>query len=665
MLKLRTALTGAVLLLSLLAPLPAQEGLDLKDLDPKVSPCSDFYQYANGGWLARNPIPADRARWGAFNALLDRNQQILHKILEQAALAKSAPGSIEQKIGDFYASGMNVEQIDQAGLAPLKPLLDKIDAVKTEQELQTVIAELHMVGVNAYFNFYSQQDYKNSRLVVGAATQDGLGLPDRDYYFRPDDEKLREQYRAHLERMLELTGQDKKLAGPIYELEKSLAEASYDKVKMRDPDNTYHPTDLAGLQKLTPHFDWKAYFERIGRPDLTSINMEIPEFFQRVDQILTTTPLAEQRAYLKWQLIHDLASTLSQNIELEDYRFSSETLQGTKAQLPRWKRIVAFTDRYLGEALGQKYVEQTFSPTAKARVKKLVENLLAALREDLKTLPWMSPATREAALVKLNSFRYKIGYPDSWTDYSTLAIDRGPFAGNVLRGRNFAVKLDLDKIGKPVDPDFWYMSPPTVNAYYDPSNNEIVFPAGILQPPFFSEKAPDALNYGGIGAVIGHEITHGFDDQGARFDGQGNLKNWWTPEDLAAFQKRSKAVVQEYSGYEVEDKLFINGELVVGEAIADMGGLKLAYKALQRTQPPQTRVDGFTPEQLFFLGYARIWAMNMRPEYVRLQVKTDPHPHPRFRVNGPLSNMKEFYEAFKCPAGSPMHREAAKRTEIW
>lgn len=663
--SMRRLFAGLALAVSLSTPLLADPGFDPKNLDTSVKPCQNFYQYAVGGWLKAHPIPADRPRWGTFNELLDRNQEILKGILEQAAAHPGPAGSVEQKIGDFYATGMDTAAIDAAGLTPLEPLLDQIDAIQTPEDVQKVLAELHKHGVNAYFNFYSQQDLQNSRLVIGGVTQAGLGMPDRDYYFRPDDEKTRSEYHAHLDKMLGLAGWNAQQGNAIYDLEKSLAEASYDKVKMRDPSNVYHPTDLAGLAKLTPHFDWKAYFQRMGHPELTSVNVEVPEFFQRFDQLLTQTPIELQKDYLRWQLLDAMAPYLSQPIELEDYHFSSEVLAGTQAQLPRWKRIVTYTDRMLGEALGQKYVEKTFSPQAKAKVQQLVENLRSALREDLETLPWMSPATRAAAQKKLAAFHYKIGYPDKWIDYSRLTIDRGPFAGNVLRAREFAVWRDLDKIGKPVDPNQWYMSPPTVNAYYDPSNNEIVFPAGILQPPFFSEDFPDAVNYGGIGTVMGHEITHGFDDQGARFDGQGNLSNWWTEQDLANFHQRSQAVIDEYSGYKVADDLFINGKLVVGEAMADMGGLKLSYRALQKAMQgkPQSQVDGFTPEQLFFLSYARIWAMNARPEYVKLQVKTDPHPNATYRVNGPLSNMPEFTEAFKCPPGSPMHRD--KRTEIW
>ncbi|MEW6280408.1 MAG: M13 family metallopeptidase, partial [Candidatus Eremiobacterota bacterium] len=647
-------------------------GFDRSDLDPGVSPCVDFYQYANGGWMKKNPIPSDRPRWGTFNALYDRNQGILKAILEEcAADSQAAPGSLERKLGDFYASGMDVAGLNAAGSKPLDELLGQIDRVQNAKDLQAAVARLHLAGVDAYFNFYSQQDYKDSRRVVGAASQGGLGLPDRDYYFRTDEAsaKQREEYLHHVARTFELMGEPKDLAErharQVMTLETKLAEASYDRVKLRDPDQTYHPMDRDRLARLTPGWDWPAYFQRLELAGLASINVETPEFFQRVDELAGAVPLDEHRAYLRWQLVSAMAPYLSEPFEEEDFRFNGRVLNGTPEQLPRWKRVVSATDRCLGEALGQKFVQRTFSPRAKARVQGMVDDIRATLAEQIAGLDWMSPQTREQALAKLQAFRCKIGYPDTWIDYGPVRVDRGPFASNVLRAREFAVRRDLAKIGQPVDPDEWYMTPPTVNAYYDPSNNEIVFPAGILQPPFFSENAPDALNYGGIGMVIGHEITHGFDDQGARFDGQGNLRDWWTPDDLQRFSALADRVADEYSGYTVEGGLKLNGKLVVGEAIADIGGLKLAYRAFQRGSAGrnQAPVDGFTPDQLFFLGYARIWAMNMRPEYVRLMVNTDPHPHPRWRVNGPLSSMPEFQEAFGCRAGQPMMRKES--TRIW
>jgi putative endopeptidase len=653
----------------------AARGFDLSSMDRSVKPCDDFFQFAGGSWLKNNPIPASRARWGNFDLLRTHNEEVLHEILEAAAKNHAAePGSNDQKIGDFYATCMNTDAIESAGLKPLEPDFERIAAIKNVEELQAEITRLQVEGVNSGFAFGSIQDFKDSTKVIGAVFQSGLGLPDRDYYTKTDDKsaKIREQYVAHVAKMLSLAGDDAGTvdaeAKTVMALETKLAESSLTRVETRNPDNIYHPTTLTQLKTDTPSFSWEKYFHQIGYPAIDSINVGQPVFFKAFNGMLTETPLADWKVYLRWHLVHAAAPGLPSAFVDEDFNFFGKTLTGTLEILPRWQRCVRSTDHELGEALGQVYVKKVFPPESKARALEMVHNLIAALREDLSTLDWMGPETRQQARIKVDAIALKIGYPDHWRDYSAYKVARTSYAENVRQGNDFEFHRDADKIGKPLDRTEWDMTPPTVNAYYNPSLNEIVFPAGILQPPFYDAKRDDALNYGGMGAVIGHEMTHGFDDQGARFDAQGNLKNWWTPEDLKNFQARSQCIIDQFDGFEVEPGLHENGKLVVGESIADLGGLTIARAAFERTlagKPAPKDIDGFNAEQRFFLGFSQIWFGAARPEQQRVLAATDPHPLQRFRVDGPLSNMPSFSKAFGCSAGSPMVRGEKTRCQIW
>jgi predicted metalloendopeptidase len=657
----------------LAAPQDAMHSFDVANLDRTCKPCDDFYQFAVGGWLKANPIPAEFPMWGSFITLADKNQQSLHGILETAAANSSAAaGSNEQKIGDFYASCMDTKAIDAEGVKPISGELASIEAIHDTASLIDTGGHLQTKGVGVLFNYGSDQDFRDSSKVIGEANQGGLTLPDRDYYTRDDDDskKLRQQFVEHMTKMFVLTGDSQEKAAAqantILTIETSLAKGSMTNVERRDPEKIYHKMSLADAQALTPHLSWDNYFQAVGSPKLTEINISQPDFFKALDGLLTSVSLTDWKTYYRWQLINRSAALLSDPFVQENFAFNGRILTGSKEIRPRWKRCTSATDQQLGEALGQVYVQKYFPPEAKARALDLVHNLLAALRDDLQTLPWMSPATRKAAVEKLEAFTIKIGYPDKWRDYSALKIDRSAYVQNVFRAAQFEDARDLAKIGKPVDRGEWGMTPPTVDAYDNPQLNEIVFPAGILQPPFYDPKRDDAYNYGGIGAVIGHEITHGFDDQGAQFDPHGNLKNWWTPEDLKSFQERGECVAKQFDGYEVDKGLHENGKLVEGESIADLGGITLAYAAFQKSlhgKPAEKDANGFTPEQRFFLGYAENWAVNIRPELARLQTNTDPHPLPKFRANGPLSNMADFAKAFGCKKGDAMVR--AQVCKIW
>ena len=670
---LAVALAGAGLRASPgAADKPGSWGFDTANLDKTCKPCDDFYQFAMGGWMKSNPIPPEFSSWGTFTQLGDKNQQNLRQILEAAENAKAAPGSNEQKIGDFYASCMDTAAIDSAGSKPIEPELARIAGIKNEADLQAEAARLHGRGVGAFFRFNAVQDLKDSTQVIGSAFQGGLGLPEREYYLKEDDKskQLRDSYVKHVAKMFELLGdpadQSAAEAATILKIETALATASMKNTDLRDPDKIYHKTALTGLKTLTPNFSWEAYFRATGHPDLKEINVGQPDFFKALDAQLSATPIDDWKIYLRWHLVNAAAPGLSEKFVAEDFDFRGKTLTGAKEIQPRWKRCVQATDRVLGEALGQVYVQKYFPPEAKTRALEMVHNLIAALRDDLQTLPWMGSDTRTQATAKLEAFAVKIGYTDKWRDYSALKIDRTSFAENQLRGAEFDFARRLNKIGKPVDRTEWGMTPPTVNAYNNSSMNEIVFPAGILQPPFYDPKADDAVNYGGMGAVIGHEITHGFDDHGSKFDGQGNLKDWWSPEDLKNFKARAACVSDQFDAYVVDGDLHENGKLVLGESIADLGGLTIAYAAYEKSiagKPRPLDKDGFTPEQRFFLGWAQVWGANERIEYARLMANTNPHPLPRFRGNGPLSNMAEFAKAFGCKKGESMVREQA--CKIW
>jgi putative endopeptidase len=650
-------------------------GFDLTNLDRSVPPCDDFFKFADGGWIKAHPIPPAYPRWGTFDQLRDNNEEILHQILEEAAKDKTAaPGSNLQKIGDFYASCMDEAGIEAAGAKPLDAEFQRIAALKNMEDLQAEVARLQRVGVRALFRFDSAQDYKDSTQVIAVARQGGLGLPDRDYYTKNDEKskQLRADYLQHVTNMFKLLGDSDTTAAAeaktVTAIETSLAKSSMTRVESRNPDNTYHKMQVAEASQITPHFAWASFLDGVGAPRVADLNIAQPDFFKEMDVVLVGVPLEDWKIYLRWHLVHSAAPALSSKFVEENFSFYGRKLQGTQEILPRWRRCVQSTDQQLGEALGQFYVQRAFPPEAKAKAVAMVKNLMAALRDDLATLDWMSPETRKQATVKLDAIMIKIGYPDKWRDYSAYRVDRGPYIENVRRGSAFAVAHDMSEIGKPVDRTEWGMTPPTVNAYYNSSMNEIVFPAGILQPPFYDPNRDDAMNYGGIGAVIGHEMTHGFDDQGAKFDAQGNLKNWWTAEDLANFKARGDCIQKQFDSFEVEPGLHENGKLVEGESIADLGGLTIAYAALQKSmegRPAPPEIDGFTPEQRFFLAFAQIWAGSERAEYARMIVATNPHPLNRFRTNGPLSNMPSFAKAWGCSENSPMPRAEALRCRIW
>jgi putative endopeptidase len=646
-------------------------GFSTANLDTTCKPCDNFYQFAMGGWIKDNPIPAEYATWGTFTQLRDNNLTAMRTILDAAAKSNAAPGSNEQKIGDFYASCMDTSAIEAAGLKPIASELAAIDAINDRKSLDATIVLLQREGASVLFRFFSAQDIKDSTRVIATASQGGLGMPDRDYYFRDDDKskQLRADYERHVAKMFELAGdapdQAAAEAKTVLAIETALAKASRTRVELRDPEKNYNLMPLTEMKILTPDWSWENYLQAIGAPPVEQVNVRQPEFFKEMNQELASVSLPDWKIYLRWHVIHDSAPGLPERFVQENFDFYDRKLSGTKEIQPRWKRCVQSTDQNLGEALGQVYVDKYFPPAAKAHAKEMVNNLIAALRDDIPTLSWMGPETKKEALAKLEAFNVKIGYTDKWRDYSKLSIDRGSYAADVRRSFEFEYARQLAKIGKPVDRTEWGMTPPTVNAYYNSTMNEIVFPAGILQPPFYNPNADDAVNYGGIGAVIGHEISHGFDDQGSKFDGKGNLHEWWTPDDRKNFTDRADCVVNQFNGYEVEPGLHQNGKLVLGESIGDLGGVAIAYAAYEKSiegKRPKD-IDGFTPEQRFFLGWAQVWGQNQRAESARLQTNTDPHPLARFRGNGPLSNMEAFAKAFGCKKGDAMVRE--QLCKIW
>ncbi len=651
----------------------SQHGIQVSDLDRKVSACDDFFEFANGGWRTANPIPASMPRWSRRWAAGETTKDKLRTILEEVAAKKDQPkSSVEQLTGDFYSACTDEAQANRLGVKPIQPLLTDIENIKTTAELQSMIVRLGSNGLAAPFGLFGGSDNHNPNEVIAQTFASGLGLRDRDYYLKTEQrfQQAREKYMAHVVKMLALSGlteeQAKAGAETVFRMEKQFAENSLDNVALRTPKNTDHKMTFAELQQLTPNLDWASYYKQLNlRQD--SLNVREPKFLEEVNRQLTATPLADWKVYLKWHLINAAANWLSSDFVNEDFAFTS-FLIGAKEMTPRWKRCVEATDNLLGEALGKKYVEKYFPPEAKARMQEMVKNLRLAMGETIEGLDWMSPETKKRALEKLATFNPKIGYPDKWKDYSSVAVTRTTLWDNIVSARQFAVRDNLSRIGKPVDRTLWGMTPPTSDAYYNPLLNEIVFPAGILQPPAFDMTANDAVNYGAIGVVIGHEISHGFDDQGAQFDAQGRLNNWWTAEDLEKFHAKTACVANQFENYFIEPGIHHNGKLVLGESIGDLAGAKIAYRAFQiaqRGKPALPTIDGFTPDQQFFIAWGQFRGDAVRPEFARLMVQSDPHPVAKFRVIGPVSNLPEFQKAFACTAGQPMVRSPEQRCEVW
>ena len=683
-------------------------GLHMDWLDKSVDPGQDFFHYANGGWQKQNPIPGAYSRWGTFNVLIKQNQETVHEILEQTSKQDNKPGSIEQKVGDFYATGMDEAGIEAAGVKPLQPELAAIARIKTRAGLQKEMAHLQMMGVDAMFGFGEMQDFKDSTKVIGIAFQGGLGLPDRDYYLKTADkcpvpaastamtpppastaqtpaqaafaacrsqadqfQKVRDAYKAHVSAMLQLLG-DKQAkadaeAKTIMAMETRLAKAAMSRIEMRTPTNIYHPVSITGLRKTTPDIAWGKYLAEVGHPEIKGFNLATPDFFKALDGELAKDSIGDWKAYLRWHLIDSAAPYLSKTFVDEDFKMKS-ALSGAKELLPRWQRVVSTEDGLMGFATGKLYVEKKFPPSSKQAVVDILHDIRGALKDDLTNLAWMSPETRKAAVAKLEAIEERIGYPDVWRDYSKLDIKRDSYVMNVMRASEFEQQRELNKIGKPLDKSDWEMFPQEVNAYYSAQRNNINFPAGILQPPFFDPAAPAAVNYGAIGFVMGHEITHGFDDQGAQFDAKGNLlpgSGWWTAEDFKKFRAATDCISDHFSGYTVANGTHVQGHLVTGEATADLGGLTLAWRAFHASQAYKDAktIDGMTPDQQFFLGAAHVWAESVRPEEQIRRVTIDPHPPGLYRVNGTMANMPQFQQTWNAKDGSPMVN--SDRCVIW
>lgn len=656
---------------------------DLSSLDRTADPCVDFFQFGCGNWLKNNPIPADQSRWGRFVELYERNREVLHQILEKASAPRSNRSAVEQRYGDFYASCMNEKTINEKGWSPLRPELDRIAALKSKSELITQFARMHHQsfpsrdagGIRAAFSFGAAPDLHNASRFIAAVDQGGLGLPDRDYYLKNGQKaaQTRSDYLKHVQLMFGLIGESPTQAAQeakvVMELETDLAKASMDNVARRDPKNRDHKMSLAQLSKIAPALEFNRYFRETGAPPFKELNVGNPDFFKALNRAINRFPLDQWKTYLRWHLLAASAPNLSTPFVDENFNFSAKILRGQKEMQARWKRCVIETDRLLGEALGQAYVDAAFSAEAKERTLKMVGEIEKAMQTDLTQLPWMTDETKQRAFEKLHAIINKIGYPEKWRDYTPVRIVRDDHLGNVWRSMVFERQRRINKIGQPLDKKEWSMSPPTVNAYYNSAENDINFPAGILQPPFFDNAIDDAVNYGGIGAVIGHELTHGFDDQGRKFDAKGNLTDWWTPADGKQFEERASCLADEYSSFvavkDPPNDLHVNGRLTLGENTADNGGLHLAYMALEDSLAGRAvgPIEGFTPEQRLFLGFSQIWCDHSTEENARLRALTDPHSPGRYRVNGVVQNMPEFAKAFQCKAGQPMVRQPPCR--VW
>ena len=657
-------------------PQPGKSGIDLGAMDTNVSACTNFYQYACGNWRAQNPIPPDQSRWSRFNELSERSLEVEREILAKAAQPVASRSKTEQEIGDFYAACMDEKGIDEKGVAPIKPILGDIDQLKSKEQLANALAKLKLMGINGVFSFSAGPDFKDASVNIAQIDQGGISLPDRDYYLKADQRSvdLRNKYEQHVSNMFDLlakslntTWDSKAKAATVLKLETALAEASMDRVERRNPESRNHPMTTNDLPGLTPDFEWAAFIADEHTPSFTKINVGNPDFFKKLTGILERTSVDDLRTYLTWHVLLTSATALPQPFVEENFQFFGKTLNGQQELAPRWKRCVRATDRALGEALGQKFVETAFSGGAKAKALELVGDIEKSMKEDIASAAWMSDATKQQAYAKLAAVANKIGYPDKWRDYSSVAIKRDDYLGDEERANAFAVRRNLDKIGKPVDKNEWGMTPPTVNAYYNPPENNINFPAGILQPPFYNPKADEAVNLGGIGVVVGHELTHGFDDQGRKYDGAGNLRDWWTEADAKNFETRADCVVKEYDNFSPVDGVKLKGQLTLGENAADNGGIHLAYMALMRELAANaitdSKIDGFTPEQRFFLGYAQIWCENTTDASARVRANTDPHSPGMFRTNGVVQDMKEFQQAFGCSAHDPM--VSANACRVW
>ncbi len=648
--------------------------MDLTAVDRTADPCTDFYQYACGNWKKNNPIPPDQTRWGRFNELGERNLYLLYADMKAASDRPKTP--LQRKYGDYFAACMDVGLANRMGAKPLQPALESIGAWQDRKALAGVLSTLeNTYGVPTFFDFGSEQDQKDSTKVIGALEQRGLTLPDRDYYLQQDDrmKAIRGQYVDHVKKMFVLLGDTPDRASveakSVMAIETALAQGSMPRVDRRTPANVYHITTVAQLDQLMPDFRWNAYLASKGESGLRSVNVGEPEYFRAMDQQIATREPKALKSYLRWQVLHRYAPLLSEPFAVENFNFFNATLGGQKEQTPRWKRCTASTDRALGEAVGQDWVKENFPPAAKENMEKLVAALERALDEDIKQLDWMSDATKVEAKKKLDAFRDKVGYPEKWRDYSKLQVKREDPVGNLERVTEFNDQRELSKIGKPVDEKEWHMTPPTVNAYYNPAMNDINFPAGILQPPFYDFNIDPAVNFGGIGVVIGHEMTHGFDDQGSQYDPQGNVRMWWTAEDRKKFDERTACEVKEYGGFEVAPGQTLNGKLTLGENTADNGGLHIAYQALMETlaaskdEAATRKIDGYTPAQRFFLGFGQVWCENQTEQVARMRAKTDPHSSGEWRTNGSVQNFDAFGKAFGCKAGQPMM--PVKACRVW
>ncbi len=667
------SITVFVVILSIGSAAMAQSvGFDTARMDRSTEACTDFFQYSNGTWLKNTQIPASESRWGTFNMLGDSNNALLKTVLETAAKTPSITGSDTQMIGDLYSTCMDEASIEKAGLDPLKPFLAEIDGIRNIPDVIRQIARLHNAGLPAVFGFGAGADLKNSNVVIINAGQGGLSLPNRDYYTKDDAKSIetRAKFVEYMVNMFKLLGDAPDAAAAkaakVMDIQIRFAKASMTPVQMRDPDNRYNKLSMTAAQELAPVFSWETYMASRGVTPEKDMNLSSPNFFKELNAMLGTVQIADWKSYFRFMAVNATAQALPKAFADENFNFFGKYLSGQKERQPRWKTCVQTVDGHLGEALGMEYAKTAFTPAAKARMNVLIDNLMVSMKDRIDGLKWMGPETKKEAHLKLSTFKRKIGYPDVLRGYKGLKIDRESYADNVLRSGRFQAKRNFEDLGKPRDRTRWGFSPPTVNASYSATDNVITFPAGILQPPFFNFSADDAINYGAIGGVIGHEITHGFDDSGSKFDADGNLKMWWTASDRANFEERANCVVQQFNEFEVQPNLFINGKLTLGENIGDFAGLTVSYHAFMKSlegKPRPKDIDGFTAEQRFFLGWAQVWAGKYTPEAERTQVAGNPHALPRWRVNGPLSNMPEFSQAFACKAPAKMIRE--KVCEIW